>query len=77
MRPLGVISAILIIISFPASLSGWIFWNFLVSQYAAGGSSVMLMQAVTAASSAIEYIALLLIAIALIIGGRGKSAVSN
>lgn len=77
MRPLGVISAILIVISFLAWLSGWIFWNFLVSQYSAGGSSAMVMQAITAASAAIEYLALLLIAIGLIIGGGRKSADSE
>lgn len=74
MRPLGIVAAILTVISFLFWLSGWVFWNFLASEYAAGVSASMIMQAISALSSAIEYLALLLICIGLFVGGKHAGA---
>lgn len=73
MRPLAIVAAIVTVISFLFWLSGWIFWNFLAREFAPGSASSV-MQVLSTAASLLEYLAVILVCIALFFGGKKETA---
>jgi len=71
MRILGAAAAALAVLSFILWLTGWIYWNFLGSYGATIGT---VMQGVSVAGILLEYLAILLAAIGVILGGGKGSA---
>ena len=73
MRLLGIGATIVIVLSFILWFTGWTFWTFFVGS--AGYDSVVtkLMQGVSVVGIVLEYLAVLLVSIGLIIAGKKAS----
>ena len=70
MRILGAAAAALVVLSFILWLTGWIYWNFLGTF---GPTVGTVMQGVSVTGIVLEYLAILLAAIGVILGG-GKGS---
>lgn len=77
MRLLGFASLALIVISFLLWLVGWVYWNFLAGVSSYGSVVAKVMQGTSFLGSLLEYLAILLIAIGLIIAAGRVSGGSK
>jgi hypothetical protein len=77
MRVLGFCSVAVLLLSFVLWLAQWIYFQFLITSDAYGSPMAKVMRGVGVVEVLTEYLAILLIAIGLIVGGTALKRLST